>query len=100
LASRMAAELGARIVKTYYCENFEKVVDTCPVPIVIAGGKKTSEKDALKMAYDAIQAGAAGVDMGRNIFQSSNPAAMIKAVREIVHKKATPDEAYEVFEKG
>jgi len=99
LASRMAAELGARIVKTYYCEDFEKVVDTCPVPVVIAGGKKTSEKDALKMAYDAIQAGAAGVDMGRNIFQSSNPAAMIKAVREIVHKKATPDEAYGVFEK-
>jgi len=99
LASRMAAELGARIVKTYYCEDFEKVVDTCPVPVVIAGGKKTSEKDALKMAYDAIQAGASGVDMGRNIFQSDNPAAMIKAVRAIVHKKATPDEAYGVFEK-
>ena len=100
LASRMAAELGARIVKTYYCEDFEKVVDTCPVPVVIAGGKKTSEKDALKMAYDAIQAGASGVDMGRNIFQSDNPAAMIKAVRAIVHKKATPDEAHAVFEKG
>jgi putative autoinducer-2 (AI-2) aldolase len=100
LASRMAAELGARIVKTYYCEGFEKVVDTCPVPVVIAGGKKTSEKDALTMAYDAIQAGAAGVDMGRNIFQSSNPVAMIKAVRAVVHEKATPDEAYEVFEKG
>ena len=95
----MAAELGARIVKTYYCEDFEKVVETCPVPVVIAGGKKTSEKDALKMAYDAIQAGAAGVDMGRNIFQSSNPAAMIRAVRAVVHENATPDEVYGLFEK-
>ncbi len=97
LASRMAAELGAHVVKTYFCENFERVVDTCPVPIVIAGGKKQPEKDALKMAYDAIQAGAIGVDMGRNIFQSTDPVGMMKAVNSIVHKKATPKEAYDIF---
>jgi putative autoinducer-2 (AI-2) aldolase len=97
LASRMAAELGASIVKTYYCEDFERVVDTCPVPIVIAGGKKIPEKDALQMAFDALQAGAIGVDMGRNIFQSSSPVGMIKAANAIVHKKATPDEAYKIF---
>jgi 3-hydroxy-5-phosphonooxypentane-2,4-dione thiolase len=97
LASRMAAELGAHIVKTYYCKDFEKVVETCPVPIVIAGGKKQPEKDALQMAHDAIQAGAIGVDMGRNIFQSSSPVGMIKAVNAIVHKKYMPNEAYDVF---
>jgi len=97
LASRMAAELGAHIVKTYYCEDFHKVVDTCPVPIVIAGGKKIAEKDSLQMAYDAIQAGAIGVDMGRNVFQSTNPVGMIKAVNAIVHKKYTTKEAYDLF---
>lgn len=97
LASRMASELGAHIVKTYYCEDFEKIVESCPVPIVIAGGKKQPEQDALKMAYDAIQAGAIGVDMGRNIFQSSNPVGMMKAVNSIVHKKYTPKEAYDLF---
>lgn len=97
LASRMAAELGAHIVKTYYVEGFERVVDTCPVPIVIAGGKKQPEDDALKMAYDAIHAGAIGVDMGRNIFQSEDPVAMIQAVRAVVHEKATPKEAFELF---
>ncbi|HHO57420.1 MAG TPA: 3-hydroxy-5-phosphonooxypentane-2,4-dione thiolase LsrF, partial [Thermoplasmatales archaeon] len=71
----------------------------CPVPIVIAGGKKIPERDALEMAYNAIQAGAAGVDMGRNIFQSSNPPAMIQAVRAVVHENATPDEAYEIFQQ-
>jgi len=100
LASRMAAELGASIVKTYYCKNFEKVVETCPVPIVIAGGKKTPEQEALQMAYDAIHAGAAGVDMGRNIFQSTNPVGMIKAVNAIVHKKYKPKEAYDLFKKS
>jgi putative autoinducer-2 (AI-2) aldolase len=100
LASRMAAELGAHIVKTYYCKDFEKVVDTCPVPIVIAGGKKQPEQDALQMAYDAIQAGAIGVDMGRNIFQSSKPVGMMKAVNAIVHKKATAKEAYQLFKKA
>ena len=97
LASRMAAELGAHIVKTYYCPDFEKVVETCPVPIVIAGGKKIPEKDSLQMAYDAIQAGAIGVDMGRNVFQSEDPVGMIKAVNAIVHKKYTPKEAYELL---
>ena len=97
LASRMAAELGAHIVKTYYCEGFEKVVDTCPVPIVIAGGKKRPEKEALQIAYNALETGAIGVDMGRNIFQSTSPVAMIQAVRSIVHKDATPKEAYEIF---
>lgn len=99
LASRMAAELGARIVKTYYCKDFEKVVDTCPVPIVIAGGKKQPEKDALQMAYDALHDGAIGVDMGRNIFQSEHPIAMIKAVRAVVHEKATPKEARDLFQR-
>ena len=93
----MAAELGASIVKTYYCKDFEKIVETCPVPIVIAGGKKVPEKDAMQMAYDAIQAGAIGVDMGRNIFQSTDPVAMIKSVNSIVHKKYTPKEAYDLF---
>jgi len=100
LASRMAAELGAHIVKTYYCKDFEKVVETCPVPIVIAGGKKQPEQDALKMAYDAIHAGAIGVDMGRNIFQSSNPVGMVKAVNAIVHKKYSPKEAYQLFQRS
>jgi len=100
LASRMAAELGASIVKTYYCKDFEKIVDTCPVPIVIAGGKKMPEKDALQMAYDALQAGAIGVDMGRNIFQSSDPVGMIKAANAIVHKKATTKEAFEIFKEN
>jgi putative autoinducer-2 (AI-2) aldolase len=97
LASRLAAELGAHIVKTYFCKDFEKVIDTCPVPVVIAGGKKQPEKDALQMAYDALQAGAIGVDMGRNIFQSTSPVAMIKAVNAIVHKKATAKEAFDLF---
>ncbi|MHA1835437.1 MAG: 3-hydroxy-5-phosphonooxypentane-2,4-dione thiolase [Candidatus Odinarchaeia archaeon] len=97
LASRIAAEIGAHMVKTYYCEDFEKVVEACPVPIVIAGGKKIPEKDALELTYTAIQAGAVGVDMGRNIFQSEAPVAMIKAVRAVVHDGYTPDEAYDLF---
>jgi 3-hydroxy-5-phosphonooxypentane-2,4-dione thiolase len=100
LASRMAAELGASIVKTYYCPDFEKVVETCPVPIVIAGGKKIPEKDAIQMAYDAIQKGAVGVDMGRNIFQSTNPVGMMKAINAVVHKKYTPKEAYDLFKEN
>jgi putative autoinducer-2 (AI-2) aldolase len=99
LASRMAAELGAHIVKTYYVKDFEKVIESCPVPVVIAGGKKQPEREALQMAYDAIQAGAVGVDMGRNIFQSSNPVRMVKAVNAIVHKNVTPKEAYAVFKE-
>lgn len=97
LCSRIAAELGADIVKTYYCEDFEKVAGGCPVPLVIAGGKKTSEKEALELTYNALQHGAVGVDMGRNIFQSEAPEAMICAVREVVHKGARPDEAFAVY---
>ena len=100
LASRIAAELGAHIVKTYFCKDFEKIIETCPVPVVIAGGKKQPEKDALQMAYDAIHAGAIGVDMGRNIFQSTDPVGMIKSVNAIVHKKATPKEAFEIFKSN
>ena len=100
LCCRIAAELGAHFVKTYYCEDFEKVVEGCPVPIVIAGGPKLdTELDALKMAYDAIQKGAAGVDMGRNIWQSDNAIPMISAVRAIVHEKAAPEEAHDLFKK-
>jgi len=98
LASRICAELGAAFVKTYYVpDGFETVTASCPVPVVIAGGKKVPERDALEMAYRAIQEGAAGVDMGRNIFQSSHPVAMIQAVRKVVHEGATPDEAYGFF---
>ena len=97
LSSRMAAELGAHIVKTYYCEGFDKVVDSCPVPVVMAGGKKLPELEALEMTAKAIEYGAVGVDMGRNIFQSEDPVAMIQAVREVVHNDATPKEAFEVF---
>ncbi|MFH1656127.1 MAG: 3-hydroxy-5-phosphonooxypentane-2,4-dione thiolase [Candidatus Omnitrophota bacterium] len=97
LACRIAAELGAHFVKTYFCEDFNKVVETCPVPVVIAGGKKIPEMDALKLAYDAISQGAVGVDMGRNIFQSKNPVGMIKAVRSIVHENASVKKAHEIF---
>lgn len=98
LATRISGELGARIVKTYYCEEFEKVVETSPVPVVIAGGKKLPEQEALQMAYNAIQSGAVGVDMGRNIFQSESPIAMVQAVQAIVHKNASVAEAYEMFQ--
>ena len=97
LASRMAAELGVHIVKTYFVDGFDKVVQKCPVPIVIAGGKKTPEKEALQMAFNAIEAGAIGVDMGRNIFQSDSPVGMIKAVRSIVHEDASVDEAFDIY---
>jgi putative autoinducer-2 (AI-2) aldolase len=97
LACRVAAELGAHIVKTYYCDNFEQVVEGCPVPLIIAGGKKLPEPEALKLAHDAIMHGAAGVDMGRNIWQSDWPVAMIKSVQAIVHKNADAEEAYGLF---
>ncbi|MBI5015025.1 MAG: 3-hydroxy-5-phosphonooxypentane-2,4-dione thiolase [Deltaproteobacteria bacterium] len=98
LASRICAELGASFVKTYFVdEDFETVTASCPVPIVIAGGKKIPELDALKMAHRAIQQGALGVDMGRNIFQSDAPAAMIQAVRSVVHERETPEAAYELY---
>jgi len=98
LASRIAVELGAHMVKTYWCDGFEKLVDACPVPVVIAGGKKVPERDALELARRAVDAGAAGVDMGRNIFQSAAPAAMIRAVRAIVHDGLAVDEAWTLVE--
>jgi putative autoinducer-2 (AI-2) aldolase len=98
LATRICAELGAQYVKTYYIEDgFETVTSCCPVPIVMAGGKKIPELEALTMAYKAIQEGASGVDMGRNIFQSEAPAAMIQAVRSVVHEKETPDKAFQLY---
>ena len=97
LASRVAAENGANIVKTYYTEGFEKVVACCPVPVVIAGGKKLPELEALELSYNAIQCGAVGVDMGRNIFQSEDPVAMAQAVAGVVHDGLTPKEGFEKF---
>ena len=97
MASRVCAENGAHVVKTYYCDGFEKVAATCPVPIVLAGGKKLPELDALTMAYKAIDQGAAGVDMGRNIFQAEDPVAMIQAVRAVVHDNETPEKAYDLY---
>ena len=98
LACRMCAELGAQFVKTYYVpEDFETVTASCPVPIVMAGGKKLPEIDALTMAYNAIQQGASGVDMGRNIFQSDAPEAMMLAVRKIVHEDMTPKDAFDFY---
>jgi 3-hydroxy-5-phosphonooxypentane-2,4-dione thiolase len=99
LACRICAELGAHYIKTYYVEEgFETVTSSCPVPIVMAGGKKIHELDALKMAYNAVQQGAAGVDMGRNIFQSSAPVAMIQAVRAVVHNNETPEKAFDLYQ--
>ncbi len=99
LATRICAELGAQFVKTYYVEKgFETVTASCPVPIVMAGGKKLPELDALTMAYRAVNEGAAGVDMGRNIFQSDAPAAMIQAVQRVVHENMKPEQAYEEFQ--
>jgi putative autoinducer-2 (AI-2) aldolase len=99
LCCRIAAELGARIVKTYFCEGFEEVVASCPVPIVVAGGKKIEERAALELSYNAVKHGAVGVDMGRNIFQSDNPVGTIQAVRKVVHENKTPEEAFQ-FLKG
>jgi putative autoinducer-2 (AI-2) aldolase len=101
LACRIAAELGAHFVKTYYCEDFGKVVKGCPVPLVVAGGPKLeTELDAFQLAYDAIQDGAVGVDMGRNIWQSEHPVAMIRTIREIVHAGATVREAQEAYNES
>lgn len=99
LATRICAELGAQFVKTYYVDKgFDTVTASCPVPIVMAGGKKLPELAALTMAYRAINEGAAGVDMGRNIFQSDAPTAMIQAVRGVVHEDMKPEQAYELFQ--
>src|SRR6202034_3994452 len=98
LACRIIAELGAQYVKTYYVEQgFETITASCPVPIVMAGGKKLPELDALTMAYNAVQQGAAGVDMGRNIFQSEAPKAMLAAINALVHQQAEPKDAYALF---
>ncbi len=100
LCCRMAAEFGASFVKTYYCDDFHKVAEGCPVPIVIAGGPKLeTEMDALTMAHNAIEEGASGVDMGRNIWQSENAVAMIQAVRAVVHEDYSPKEALDLFNK-
>lgn len=98
LATRILAELGAQVVKTYYCEpGFEQVTAGCPVPIVMAGGKKLPELDALRMAYRAVQEGASGVDMGRNIFQSESPVSMLRAVRAVVHDELPPEQALDLY---
>lgn len=98
LATRLLAEQGAHIIKTYYCDNFEQITAACPVPIVIAGGKKIPESEALAMAYRAVNEGAAGVDMGRNVLQAACPSAMLRAIRMVVHENAKPEEAYHAYE--
>lgn len=101
LCCRIAAELGVRVVKTYYCEEgFEKVVEGCPVPVVIAGGPKVdTELEVFEFVHDGIQKGAIGVNLGRNIWQAEHPVAMIRAIRAIIHKNYTPKEAQDLFEK-
>jgi len=99
LSSRIAAELGARIVKTYWCENFERVVRGCPVPVVMAGGPQVdTELEAFKFVHDGIQKGAIGVNLGRNIWQNEYPVAMIRSIRAIVHDDATPEQAQEIYD--
>ena len=95
-----APRTGPTSIKTYYCTpDFEKVTAACPVPIVIAGGKKLPEREALQMAYEAIDQGAAGVDMGRNVFQAEHPVAMLQAVRAVVHDGEKPEKAFEMYEQ-
>jgi 3-hydroxy-5-phosphonooxypentane-2,4-dione thiolase len=98
LACRICAELGARVVKTYWCEDFQKVVNGCPVPVVIAGGPKCeTEKEVFEFVYDGMQKGAIGINLGRNIWQNPQPVAMAKALRAIVHEKASAKQAHELF---
>jgi len=101
LCSRIAAELGARVVKTYYCEeDFEKIVEGCPVPVVIAGGPKVdTELEVFEFVYDGLQKGAIGVNLGRNIWQHQYPVAMIRAIRGVIHENLTPKEAQQLFEQ-
>ena len=101
LSCRIAAELGARVVKTYWCkEDFEKVVGGCPVPVVIAGGPKCeTEKEVLEFVHDGMQKGAVGVNLGRNVWQNPNPVAVAKALYAIIHEKASVKEAYEIFKE-
>ncbi|MBN2239208.1 MAG: 3-hydroxy-5-phosphonooxypentane-2,4-dione thiolase [Dehalococcoidales bacterium] len=99
LASRIAAELGARVVKTYWCEDFEKVSTGCPVPVVMAGGPQTeTEREVFDFVYDGMQKGAIGINLGRNVWKNDYPVPMIKALRAIIHKKATPVEAQEIYD--
>lgn len=98
LATRIVAEMGANIIKTYYCDKFEEIVAACPVPIVVAGGKKLPEEDALNLAYVSIRDGANGVDMGRNIFQSNHPVEMAASIRKVVHEGYTDKMAYEFYQ--
>ncbi len=99
LCCRIAAEIGAHFVKTYYCEGFEEIVRATPVPLIVAGGKKTGEREAIELACNAVHAGASGVDMGRNIFQSDCPVGMIRAVRAAVHEAAPVGEAFAIYEQ-
>ena len=99
LCCRIAAEIGAHFVKTYYCDGFEEIVRATPVPLIIAGGKKTGERDAVQLAATAMRAGAVGVDMGRNIFQSDCPVGMIRAVRAVVQDGASVDAAFGIYEQ-
>ena len=100
LCCRIAAELGARVVKTYWCENFEKVAEGCPVPVVMAGGPKVNtELEVFEFVYDGLQKGAIGVNLGRNVWKNKHPVAMIRTLRSIIHENATPKEANESFER-
>jgi putative autoinducer-2 (AI-2) aldolase len=99
LVARVSAEIGARVVKTYYCkDNFEKVIEGCPVPVVIAGGPKTeNQAEVFDFVYDGMQKGAIGVNLGRNVWQTENPVASIRAIRAIVHEKYTSKEALDLY---
>lgn len=98
LSCRIAAELGARVVKTYWCENFEKVAESCPVPVVMAGGPKCeTQLEVLEFVYDGMQRGAIGVNLGRNVWQDEHPVAMARALQAVIHEKATPKQAFDVF---
>jgi putative autoinducer-2 (AI-2) aldolase len=99
LCCRIAAELGAHVVKTYWCEEFEKVTEGCPVPVVMAGGPQVdTELEVFEFVHDGIQKGAVGVNLGRNVWQNDFPVAMIKALRAIIHENATPKEAQEIYD--
>ncbi|MCL1965012.1 MAG: 3-hydroxy-5-phosphonooxypentane-2,4-dione thiolase [Firmicutes bacterium] len=100
LATRIVSEMGCQIIKTYFCDNFEQIVAACPVPIVVAGGKKLPESEALTLAYRSMQGGARGLDMGRNIFQSEHSAQMVQAIRKIVHEGFTDKEAWQFFQEA
>lgn len=101
LCCRIAAELGARIVKTYWCENFEKVTGSCPVPVIVAGGPKCkTELEVFKFVYDGMQKGAIGINLGRSVWQNPYPGAVAVALHSIVHKKASAKEAYAIFQEA